>query len=161
MGFFKNFVKAITNPATLITVAAAVYFAPAAVIAAAGGTMLFAAKAYVISAAASAAMQSLAPKPKLPSFADFSTQSVNRTQMIKQPTVPRRMVYGETRVSGVLGFAESTNDDKYLHLIILMASHEVNSIGQIYINDTAITINGSGNCTAPTQYANLIRIKNI
>ncbi len=159
MGLFNDFVKALTNPATLITVAAAVYFAPAAVIAAAGGTMLFAAKAYVISAAASAAMQSLAPKPKLPSFADFSTQSVNRTQMIKQPTVPRRMVYGETRVSGVLGFAESTNDDKYLHLVILMASHEVNSIGQIYINDTAITINGSGNCTAPTQYANLIRIK--
>ena len=158
MGFFKNFVKAITNPATLITVAAAVYFAPAAVIAAAGGTMLFAAKAYVISAAASAAMQSLAPKPKLPSFADFSTQSVNRTQMIKQPTVPRRMVYGETRVSGVLGFAESTEDDKFLHLVILMASHEVNSIGQIYINDVAITLDGNGNCIAPTQYANLIRI---
>ena len=158
MGFFKNFVKAITNPATLITVAAAVYFAPATMIAAAGGSLMFAAKAYVISAAASAAIQSLSPKPKLPSFADFSSQSINRTQMIKQPTVPRRMVYGETRVSGVLGFAESTDEDKYLHLVILMASHEVNSIGQIYINDTAITLDGDGNCTAPAQYANLIRI---
>ena len=158
MGFFKNFVKAITNPATLITVAAAVYFAPATMIAAAGGTLMFAAKAYVISAAASAAIQSLSPKPKLPSFSDFASQSINRTQMIKQPTVARRMIYGETRVSGVLGFAESTENDKYLHLVILMASHEVNSIGQIYINDTAITLDGSGNCTAPTQYENLIRI---
>ncbi len=158
MGFFKNFVKAITNPATLITVAAAVYFAPATMIAAAGGSLMFAAKAYVISAAASAAIQSLSPKPKLPSFSDFASQSQNRTQMIKQPTVARRMIYGETRVSGVLGFAESTDEDKYLHLVILMASHEVNSIGQIYINDTAITLDGSGNCTAPAQYANLIRI---
>ena len=72
MGFFKNFVKAITNPATLITVAAAIYFAPATMIAAAGGTLMFAAKAYVISAAASAAIQSLSPKPKLPSFSDFA-----------------------------------------------------------------------------------------
>ena len=158
MGFFKNFIKAITNPATLITVAAAIYFAPATMIAAAGGTLMFAAKAYVISAAASAAIQSLSPKPKLPSFSDFASQSINRTQMIKQPTVARRMIYGETRVSGVLGFAESTNDDKYLHLVILMASHEVNSIGQVYINDIAITLDGSGNCTAPAQYANLIRI---
>jgi len=154
MGFFKNFVKALTNPATLVAAAAAVFLAPAT----GGSSLAFFAKAYVVSAAASAAIQTFSPKPKLPSFSDFSTQSQNRTQMIKQPTVARRMIYGETRVSGVLGFAESTDDDKYLHLVILMASHEVNSIGQIYINDTAIKLDGSGNCTAPTQYANLIRI---
>ena len=154
MGFFKNFVKALQNPATLIAAAAAVYLAPAT----GGSSLAFFAKAYVVSAAATAAIQTFSPKPKLPSFSDFSSQSQNRTQMIKQPTVARRMIYGETRVSGVLGFAESTDEDKYLHLVILMASHEVNSIGQIYINDTAITLDGSGNCTAPAQYANLIRI---
>lgn len=155
MGLFNNFVKALTNPATLVTAAVAVALAPAT-----GGSslMLAFAKAYVVTAAATAALQTFSPKPKLPSFSDFSTQSQNRTQMIKQPTVARRMIYGETRVSGVLGFAESTDDNKYLHLVILMASHEVNSIGQIYINDTAITLDGDGNCTAPTQYANLIRI---
>jgi hypothetical protein len=154
MGFFKNFVKALTNPATLIAAAAAVFLAPTT----GGSSLVFFAKAYVITAASTAALQTFSPKPKLPSFSDFSSQSQNRTQMIKQPTVARRMIYGETRVSGVLGFAESTENDKYLHLVILMASHEVNSIGQIYINDTAITLDGSGNCTAPTQYANLIRI---
>ena len=154
MGFFKNFVKALTNPATLVAAAAAVFLAPTT----GGSSLAFFAKAYVVSAAATAAIQTFSPKPKLPSFSDFSTQSQNRTQMIKQPTVARRMIYGETRVSGVLGFAESTEDDKYLHLVILMASHEVNSIGEIYINDTAITLDGNGNCTAPAQYANLIRI---
>ena len=154
MGFFKNFVKALTNPATIVAAAAAVILAPST----GGSSLAFFAKAYVVTAASTAALQTFSPKPKLPSFSDFSSQSQNRTQMIKQPTVARRMIYGETRVSGVLGFAESTEDDKYLHLVILMASHEVNSIGQIYINDTAITLDGSGNCTAPTQYANLIRI---
>ena len=155
MGFFKNFVKALTNPATLVAAVAAVALAPAT----GGSSLVLFAKAYVITAATTAAMQTLSPSPKLPSFSDFASESINRTQMIKQPTVARRMIYGETRVSGVLGFAESTNDDKYLHLVIMIASHEVNSIGQIYVNDTAITIDGSGNCTAPTQYANLIRIK--
>ena len=155
MGFFKNFVKALTNPATLVAAVAAVLLAPAT----GGSSLVLFAKAYVITAATTAAMQTLSPSPKLPSFSDFASESINRTQMIKQPTVARRMIYGETRVSGVLGFAESTNDDKYLHLVIMIASHEVNSIGQIYVNDTAITIDGSGNCTAPTQYANLIRIK--
>ena len=155
MGFFKNFVKALQNPATLVAAAAAVFLAPAT----GGSSLAFFAKAYVVSAAATAALQTFSPKPKLPSFSDFASQSQNRTQMIKQPTVARRMIYGETRVSGVLGFAESTEDDKYLHLVILMASHEVNSIGQVYINDTAITLDGNGNCTAPAQYANLIRIK--
>ena len=154
MGFFKNFVKALTNPATIVAAIAAVALAPAT----GGSSLALFAKAYVITAASSAALQTFSPKPKLPSFSDFATETQNRTQMIKQPTVARRMIYGETRVSGVLGFAESTEDDKYLHLVILMASHEVNSIGQIYINDTAITLDGSGNCTAPTQYANLIRI---
>lgn len=154
MGFFKNFVKALQNPATLVAAVAAVALAPAT----GGSSLVLFAKAYVITAATTAAMQTLSPQAKLPSFSDFSTQSQNRTQMIKQPTVARRVIYGETRVSGVLGFAESTNDDKYLHLIILMATHEVNSIGQIYINDVAITLDGNGNCTAPTQYANLIRI---
>ncbi len=154
MGFFKNFVKALTNPATLVAAVAAVALAPAT----GGSSLVLFAKAYVITAASTAALQSFSPKPKLPSFSDFASETQNRTQMIKQPTVARRMIYGETRVSGVLGFAESTEDDKFLHLVILMASHEVNSIGQIYINDVAITLDGNGNCTAPTQYANLIRI---
>ena len=154
MGFFKNFVKALTNPATLVAAVAAVALAPAT----GGSSLVLFAKAYVITAASTAALQTFSPKPKLPSFSDFATETQNRTQMIKQPTVARRMIYGETRVSGVLGFAESTEDDKYLHLVILMASHEVNSIGQIYINDVAITLDGNGNCTAPAQYADLIRI---
>lgn len=152
--FFKSFTKALTNP-TNIVLAAATFLVPGA----APFTLKALATRVAIQAALTATISTLTPKPKLPSFADFSSQSQNRTQLIKQPTVPRRIIYGETRVSGVLGFAETTDEDKYLHLVILLATHEVNQIGTIYINDKALTLDGNGNVTAPSQYANLVRIK--
>ena len=129
MGFFKNLVKAFTNPATLVSAVAATLLAPAT----GGSSLVFFAKAYAITATATAALQTLTPKPKLPSFSDFATQSQSRTQLIKQPTVPRRIIYGETRVSGVLGFVETTDNNRYINLVILLATHEVNQIGTVYI----------------------------
>ena len=155
MGFFKNLTRALTNPATLVSAIAAVALAPAT----GGSSLVLFAKAYAITAVATAALQTLTPKPKLPSFSDFTSQSQQRTQLIKQPTVPRRIIYGETRVSGVMGFAETTDNNQYLHIVVLLATHEVNQIGTLYVNDQALTLDGSGNATAPSQYANLIRIK--
>ena len=155
MSFIKNFVKALTNPATLVSAIAAVALAPAT----GGSSLVLFAKAYAITAAATAALQTLSPKPKLPSFSDFSTQSQARTQLIKQPTVPRRIIYGETRVSGVLGFVETTDNNRYINLVILIATHEVNQIGTVYINDEALTLDGSGNATAPSKYSGLVRVK--
>lgn len=155
MGFFKNLVKAFTNPATLVSAVAATLLAPAT----GGSSLVFFAKAYAITATATAALQTLSPKPKLPSFSDFSTQSQQRTQLIKQPTVPRRIIYGETRVSGVLGFVETTDNNKFINLVILLATHEVNQIGTIFINDEALTINSSNMVTAPSKYNGLVRVK--
>ena len=155
MGFLKNLTRAFTNPSTLVSAVAATLLAPAT----GGSSLVVFAKAYAVTAVATAALQTLSPKPKLPSFSDFTTQSQQRTQLIKQPTVPRRIIYGETRVSGVLAFAETTNNNKYLHLVILLATHEVNQIGNIFINDQLLTLDVNGNATAPSQFANLIRIK--
>ena len=154
MGFFKNFVKALTDPVNVV-LAVATFFVPGA----APFTLKALATRVAITAALQATVQALSPKPKLPSFSDFAFESQNRTQMIKQPTVPRRIIYGETRVSGVLAFAETTDEDKYLHLVILLATHEINQIGTVYINDQALTLDGNGNVTAPSQYANLVRIR--
>jgi hypothetical protein len=153
MGFFKNFTKALTNPQTLVTAAAATYFS--------GGALTFSAFATraATTAALTAATQSLAAKPKTPQFSDFAFDSTGRTQMVKQPITNRRAVYGEVRVSGTLAFIESTDNDQFLHLIVLLASHEVNQIGTVYLNDEALTLDGSGNVTAPSKYANLVRVK--
>jgi len=162
VGFFKRFIKNITKPEVLIQAAI--------MTAVTGGTGFLAslskAAQFAVYASVNAASMSLSPEPQLPDFSDFSTLSNQRTQMIKQPTFPRRAVYGETRVSGVLGYVESTVNDKFLHLVIMIASHEVNAIGTasgsnttgIFIGDEEITIDANGNCTSPSKFANLIRI---
>lgn len=156
MGFFKNFTKALSDPVNLVIAAATtVVLGPVG-----GYTAL---QSFAIRAAATAAIssaaQSFSPKPKLPDFGSFTQDASGRTQMVKQPITSRRAVYGETRVSGPLALIESTNDDKYLHLVVLLASHECEAITTVYLNDEALTLDGSGNVTAPSRYANLVRVK--
>ncbi|MCF6265225.1 MAG: phage tail protein [Desulfuromusa sp.] len=61
------------------------------------------------------------------------------SQTIKNPTSARRIIYGERRVSGTLLHIGSTNDDKYKHLVIALAGHEVESISDIYLNDNPLS----------------------
>lgn len=83
------------------------------------------------------------------------------TRQFRQPTPERRYIYGEVRVSGATAFIGSTEDNKYLHVIIMLADHEVAEIGEVLINDESITpdaIDGSGFVTSG-RYENLVRIK--
>jgi len=62
----------------------------------------------------------------------------------REATAPQEVVYGEVRKGGVITFMESTGDkNKYLHQIICLAGHEVNDIGDIYINDVVANPDGS------------------
>lgn len=149
--FVKNFTKAITNPATLATAAVATAFAPGAFTFAA-----FATRAATY-AALNAGAQTLSPKPKVPEFGGFNVEAQGRTQMIKQPTASRRAVYGKVRVSGVLAHVESTNDDEFLHLVLMLASHEVEAIDTIYLNDEALTLSGNS-VTAPSKYSGKVEV---
>tara|TARA_R100001510_G_scaffold57735_1_gene67265 strand:- start:5303 stop:8164 length:2862 start_codon:yes stop_codon:yes gene_type:complete len=147
MGFFKSFFKAITNPATLIQ--AAVMFA---VLGPVGAYSFLTSVA--IYAAASAALTALSPTPDMPDlsgYGDFVSQAGNRTQMIKQPAQPRRVVYGTMRVSGVLTYISTTNDDKNLHMIISMACHEIDGFDSFRIDDSTVTMAGN-EVTAPKRF---------
>ena len=155
MGFFKNFVKALSDPVNVATAVVAT-----AVLGPVGGATFLQSVAIraATTAALSSAAQSLSPKPKLPEFASFTADATGRTQMVKQPITARRAVYGQTRVSGPLALIESTDDDKYLHLVVLLAAHECQEITTVYLNDEALTLDGNGNVTAPSRYANLVRV---
>lgn len=125
-----------------------------------GGAFVFAgfasfATKFAIAASLGLAAKLLAPKPKAPSFSSLA----NRTQTIKQSIVARSIVYGEAKVSGPLVYAESTNNNEYLHLVVALAGHEVQAINTIYLNDDELTLDGSGNVTAPTKYVGFVRVK--
>lgn len=160
MGFFSNFVKSLTKPETLIlavaTGGASTFFSGA--IAGYGIATSVAIRAG-ISAALTSAASALAPKPELPSLSDFTGDLQNRTRIIKNPIEPRRLVYGTTRLSGVMAFAESTDNDTNLHLVLMLASHEIDAITTVYINDEAVTLDVDGNVTAPSKYVGKIRVK--
>lgn len=99
------------------------------------------------------------PKPKQPKFAAPSVTSIangsrGRTEMVNQPIVAHRIVYGEVRVSGPLVFTHSRpvnpGDVKLdmLHWVVVLAAHECESIGDILFNDEVVPLDGSGDATA-------------
>lgn len=56
---------------------------------------------------------------------------------------PHDLVYGQIRKGGTVTFIESTGSkNEYLHQIISLAGHEVEEIGDIYINDEIVAVDG-------------------
>ena len=117
------------------------------------------ATSFAISLAGSIAMSALAGKPS-GSFGAQGQGVVNRDQMVKQAITNRRVVYGTAKVSGPIVFMETTDNDKYLHMAIVLAAHEVTNIWQIYIDDEPV---GTGNINGFVggDYKNKIRINYI
>ena len=92
----------------------------------------------------------------------YQAQLTDRSTMVKQPLITRDTVYGETKKSGGILFIESTNNNQDLHVIVQLASHEIQSIDKIYFNDEELSLTGGGNdvngitrqiVTAPDKYA--------
>ena len=124
--------------------AIATYLFPAAM--AAGGVAAFAALAvtYIgVSMVTSWALNALAPKPSLGGGGQRGLLTNTR-----EATAVQDIVYGEVRKGGVITYLESTgSENKYLHMIISMAGHEINSFEQIYINDETISTDANGYVT--------------
>lgn len=74
-------------------------------------------------------------------------------------TDPQNYVYGTVRKGGTITYLEATGTtNEYLHMVIVLAGHEVNAIGDIYINDEVATLDGSGFVTSG-NWNSKIRIK--
>lgn len=67
---------------------------------------------------------------------DYSDRKVNS----RSPVGGRRIVYGEARVGGQFLYIESEGKDlKYLHIVLAVAGHELEEIGDVFINDVIST----------------------
>ena len=87
--------------------------------------------------------QKLAPKPKAPDLGSFEMVQQDRKNSFRQPITTRKLVYGEIRVGGPIVFIESTASDDgtkntYLHMIMVVASHEIQSFEEFYINGNKV-----------------------
>ena len=103
------------------------------------------------------ALKALAPKP------DFSSAAINSSRGLlvnqKDAIAAHDFVYGEVRKGGAITYYETTGTDNlYLHQIIVLAGHQVDAIGDIYLNDEVVTLDGSGFVTS-SPWASKIRIR--
>lgn len=125
------------------------YFFPGAM--AAGGTAAFFAltATYIgVTLVASWAINALMPRPNFGSMGSRGLLVNTR-----DATGVQDAVYGEIRKGGVITYMEATGtDNEYLHMIITVAGHEINSFEQFYINDEAVTLDSSGFVTE-TDYS--------
>ncbi len=107
-----------------------------------------------VRAALGYALNALTPKPN----------NVSRGYAVNAlgPILAHSVIYGETKVGGAIFYqATSGTGDRYLHRCIAVAGHEIDSYTTIYLNDEAVTLDGSGNVTAPAQYVGYVRIKQL
>lgn len=73
----------------------------------------------------SVAAQALMPGPKV----------ADRTVSLRAPVAPRDLIYGRARKGGVIVFLHgSGNKNQHLHLVMVLAAHQVKSIGAIYFD---------------------------
>ncbi len=117
--------------------------------------VMFVLKFIATTAASMAASKLLAPKA--PSYSDPSL--TDRSQMIRSPIAARQIVYGQTKTSGVIVYISTTGTkNEYLHLVVALAGHEVEEIGDVYFNDElALTGAGSAAQGRFTGYAEIYK----
>jgi hypothetical protein len=83
--------------------------------------------------------QLLQKKPEQPSFA---SQSSDRTLSVRQPITTRTTVYGRVKVGGPILFIHTTDSNNWFHMIVGLASHEIEAIDDVYFDDEKIGLDG-------------------
>lgn len=113
--------------------------------AAAAASIISATTALVIGIAATAAGALLTKTPNM-NFDAYKGQQ-ERKQVLRAAAAARTVVYGTTVASGVMVFAEEEpgeqdpndrDDGEKLHMALVLASHPMEGIGQIWLGDEAI-----------------------
>ena len=83
--------------------------------------------------------------PELPDMPSMGTNVDQGTMVsVKEATKPYRVIYGKTRVGGNIVFAETSNNNDFIHLIYVVAGHEVNDITKIFFDDAEVPLTQDG-----------------
>lgn len=80
-----------------------------------------------------------------------------RTITIRQAAAPWAIIYGQARVGGVVTFVYVSDDRQYIHLVITLAGHVCNAIGDIYFGEEVVPLDGNGDATG--TFAGYARVK--
>ena len=125
---------------TALTAALAAYSEGATFFAAAGVWLTEAGLAgqLLVSLGVNVLLGALSPKPAAPAARGYEANVLGAA-------LDHTVIYGKTKVGGVVVYNESTGtDNKFLHRIIAVAGHEVESFERIYIDDAYVDFSDLG-----------------
>ena len=136
-------------------------FSGAAAIAgfASGTAGAFFARSFVTSLVLGALSRTLAKDP------EETISYQDKTVTTKQAISPRKVIYGQTRVGGTIVYMETTESNKYLHLVIAFAGHEIykfendGTSGTVYFNETPVGYNLSTGLADSSSYSGKAKIQ--
>lgn len=140
MGFWSKVTKSVTNifknPAQIVTIAAAISTGNWWYVAAAVSTSTYG--NYQTIRAAEKARDA------------YNASLKDRTANALTTEEPFQVIYGQARVGGAIAAVlKSGNKDQYRHIVLVHAAHEVEEIGEIYVNNIALgTLDANGNVTS-------------
>lgn len=87
----------------------------------------------------------LLTKADVPSLTGYQSQA-ERKQVLRSSSAPKVYIYGRTKVSGLMFFAEEQSGDQvdgeWLHLAIAVCAHKVHNIAAVYLGDDDISTYG-------------------
>ena len=147
----------ITGLAAVGSAVAASAFGAAIGIGAVTNTFALAAIGLATNLVLGAALRALTPKPSVGGIGG-SNRGYQTTAI--GTALDHQIIYGKVRVGGARIYDEATGENnKYLHRVVAVAGHEIQSFDEIYINDEIVTLDGSGNVTSPSKYNGKVRIK--
>ncbi len=88
---------------------------------------------FAVGAGLSMVSRALAPKPNI------GAQMRGITQTSREPASSRKIIYGRMRVGGQVVFISHSGDDnKFLNMAIVFATHEIQAYDEIWFNDNKI-----------------------
>lgn len=85
-----------------------------------------------------------------------------QTITVKNPLVSRKLVYGRTRVGGVIAHMATSDDNKFLYLVVVFCQGPIDAIEDVYLDDEKVRFDADGVATrlnGTGKYNNKIRIQ--
>lgn len=91
-------------------------------------------------------------------------ENEGRLATVRQPVKHWQWIYGQARVGGAITYLQTTRDpnngaeNAQLHMVITLAGHACEEIGDVYFDDAVVPLDGNGNVPSG-RYAAHVTVK--
>ncbi|WP_293862507.1 phage tail protein [uncultured Alsobacter sp.] len=145
------FLVAQTGPASADPISALILGAVSTSLAASATAV--AVTTFVLTSVASLALSFVTSKlfaPKQKKSPTNLDSSINVTT--REALAPRRLVYGRTRLGGTIVFIGTTDNNLFLHMVIVLCEGPIDGVETIYFNDVAVVTDPTNGYALSSQY---------